>query len=73
MPPALVAGGLRYRLRGSVEPVVGGDGALYLVRAGAEDLVVGDAQPADLALIRLLAAGEPSVEEIGRASCRERV
>jgi bacteriocin biosynthesis cyclodehydratase domain-containing protein len=64
MPPALVAGGLRYRLRGSVEPVLGGDGALYLVRAGADDLVVGDAQPVDIALVRRLAEGEPSIEEL---------
>jgi bacteriocin biosynthesis cyclodehydratase domain-containing protein len=67
MPPALVAGGLRYRLRGSVEPVVGSDGALYLVRAGADDLVVRDAQPADIALLRRLASGAPSVAELATA------
>jgi bacteriocin biosynthesis cyclodehydratase domain-containing protein len=64
MPPALVAGGLRFRLRGSVEPVLGGDGALYLVRAGADDLVVRDAEPVDLALLRRLADGEPSIAEL---------
>jgi bacteriocin biosynthesis cyclodehydratase domain-containing protein len=62
MPPAVPAGGpLRYRLRGSVDPVVGGDGALYLVRAGADDLVVRDAQPDDIELVRRLASGEVSV------------
>ena len=59
MPPALVAGGLRFRLRGSVEPVLGGDGALYLVRAGADDLVVRDAEPVDLALFDVR-EGHPS-------------
>jgi len=67
MPPALGAGGLRYRLRGSVEPVVGADGALYLVRAGADDLVVRDAQPDDIALVRRLAAGELPVAELAGA------
>jgi bacteriocin biosynthesis cyclodehydratase domain-containing protein len=57
-------GGPRYRLRGSVEPVVGGDGSLYLVRAGADDLVVRDAQAADGVLLRLLAEGEPSRAEL---------
>jgi bacteriocin biosynthesis cyclodehydratase domain-containing protein len=64
MPPALGAGGLRYRLRGSVEPVLGGDGALYLARAGADDLVIRDAQPADLTLLRRLAEDEPSIAEL---------
>jgi bacteriocin biosynthesis cyclodehydratase domain-containing protein len=62
-PPA-TAGGSRYRLRASVDAVIGGDGSLYLVRAGAEDLVVRDAQPDDFALLRLLAAGEPSIPEL---------
>jgi bacteriocin biosynthesis cyclodehydratase domain-containing protein len=67
MPPALGAGGLRYRLRGSVEAVVGGDGALYLVRAGADDLVVRDPQPDDVELLRRLAEGELSIAELAGA------
>jgi bacteriocin biosynthesis cyclodehydratase domain-containing protein len=49
-----------------VEPLVGGDGSLYLVRAGADDLVVRDAHPADRRLVELLAHGHPSVAELAR-------
>ncbi len=55
---------MRYRLRGSVEPVEGEDGSLYLVRAGADDLVIRNPEPADGALLRLLAGGEPCVAEL---------
>ena len=62
-----VTGTPRYRLRGSVEPVAGGDGSLFLVRAGSEDLVVRDALPSDHRMVELLAAGEPSVAELADA------
>jgi bacteriocin biosynthesis cyclodehydratase domain-containing protein len=65
-PPADVAGGRRLRLRSSIDPVVGSDGALYLVRAGDDDLVIRDAQPVDRCLLDLLAAGEHSVSELAR-------
>jgi bacteriocin biosynthesis cyclodehydratase domain-containing protein len=64
-PPAVPAGGLRYRLRGSVEVVEGGDGSLYLVRAGAEDLVVRDPDAEDRRLLALLASGTELGEDAG--------
>ena len=57
MPPAVPAGGLRYRLRGSVDPVRGSDGSLYLVRAGEDDLVIRDPDAEDRLLLELLASG----------------
>jgi bacteriocin biosynthesis cyclodehydratase domain-containing protein len=59
------AGGTRYRLRSSVEAVSGGDGSLFLVRAGDEDLVVRDADPEDLRMLELLGAGEPTLDDLG--------
>ena len=53
-----------YRLRSSVEAVKGGDGALFLVRAGDDDLVVRDAQPVDHRMVALLGAGEPTLAEL---------
>jgi bacteriocin biosynthesis cyclodehydratase domain-containing protein len=44
--------------------VRGSDGALYLVRAAGDDLVVRDARPADHRLVALLSAGEPTVAEL---------
>ena len=44
----------------------GSDGALYLVRAGDDDLVVRDAQASDRRLLDLLAGGEPTVAELAR-------
>jgi bacteriocin biosynthesis cyclodehydratase domain-containing protein len=43
---------------------VGSDGALYLVRAGEDDMVVRDPEPADRRLLDLLAGGEPTVAEL---------
>ena len=57
----------RFRLRGSVEVVRGGDGALFLVRSGDSDLVVRGASAVDRALLDLLSEGEPSVDEISVA------
>ncbi|HEY6891663.1 MAG TPA: TOMM precursor leader peptide-binding protein [Solirubrobacter sp.] len=54
----------RFRLRASVEPVVAGDGTLYLSRAGDDDLVVRGASAEDRALVALLAQGEPTVAEL---------
>jgi bacteriocin biosynthesis cyclodehydratase domain-containing protein len=65
-PPADPAGGRRYRLRSSIDPVVGRDGALYLVRAGDDDLVIRDPEPADRALLGLLAGGEHTLSELAR-------
>lgn len=62
-PPAS-AGGRRFALRQSVEPVPGADGALYLMRAGDPDLVVRAPEPADRALLDLLAAGPRSAPEL---------
>jgi len=52
--PVGATGGRRLRLRASIEPLAAG-GALYLVRAGADDLVIRDAGPQDRALIDALA------------------
>jgi bacteriocin biosynthesis cyclodehydratase domain-containing protein len=65
--PAPFAGGPRYRLHASVEPVVGADGTLYLVRAGGDDLVVREALPADRRLVRLLAGGAHTRSELAAA------
>lgn len=54
----------RFRLKSSVEPLSTEDGALYLVRAGADDLVVRDAQPTDRELVELLADGALSRGEL---------
>jgi bacteriocin biosynthesis cyclodehydratase domain-containing protein len=54
----------RFRLRASVEPVTGGDGTLYLVRAGDDDLVIRDAGAADRALLARLTEGDPTVAEL---------
>jgi len=59
-----VAGARRIQLRSSVEPLIAADGCCYLVRAGADDLVVRDADAADRALIELLAAGERTEDEL---------
>lgn len=61
------APGPRFRLKSSVEPLRTGDGALYLVRAGADDLVVRDAQPADAQLVERLARAELSRADLAAA------
>jgi bacteriocin biosynthesis cyclodehydratase domain-containing protein len=57
----------RFHLRGSVEPVVGADGTLFLVRAGDADLRIRDPEPADWELVELLAGGTVSVAELTAA------
>ena len=57
----------RFRLKSSVEPLSTNDGALYLVRAGADDLVVRDAQPVDRELVELLADSELTGAELAAA------
>jgi molybdopterin/thiamine biosynthesis adenylyltransferase len=59
--------GRRVRLKSSVDPVSGTDGALYLVRAGDDDLVVRDPEPADRALLEHLAHAEPTPRELADA------
>ncbi|MDA0184354.1 TOMM precursor leader peptide-binding protein [Solirubrobacter phytolaccae] len=54
----------RYRLKSSVEPLTTADGALFLIRAGDDDLAIRDASPADAALLELLAAEEPTLDRI---------
>lgn len=54
----------RFRLKSSVEPLSTADGALYLVRAGADDLTIRDPEPADRALLERLAVGERSATEL---------
>jgi bacteriocin biosynthesis cyclodehydratase domain-containing protein len=58
------AGGPLYRLRGSVEPFVDQEGALYFVRPGKPDLVVRDPDPLDTALVTALAGAERSLAEL---------
>jgi bacteriocin biosynthesis cyclodehydratase domain-containing protein len=55
------------RLRASVEPVAGPGGALFLFRAGDEDLRVRDATPADRELLERLAAGAATPAELAAA------
>jgi bacteriocin biosynthesis cyclodehydratase domain-containing protein len=62
--PAGEAGDPLYRLRGSVEPFVDREGALYFVRAGMPDLVVRDPDPLDVALVTTLAGGAHSMDEL---------
>lgn len=57
----------RFRLKSSVEPLSTDDGALYLVRAGADDLVVRDAERVDRELVEWLADGEPTCAELAAA------
>jgi bacteriocin biosynthesis cyclodehydratase domain-containing protein len=58
----------RYRLRQSIEPFPAPDGALYLLRVGADDdLVVRDPDAADLGLVDLLARQAVSEAEAYRA------
>jgi molybdopterin/thiamine biosynthesis adenylyltransferase len=57
----------RVRLKSSVEPVTGSDGALYLVRAGDDDLVVRQPQPVDVALLDRLANAEHTPVELADA------
>jgi bacteriocin biosynthesis cyclodehydratase domain-containing protein len=59
--------GDRFRLRSSVEPIVAGDGSLYLLRAGDDDLVIREPDPVDCDLLERLAHGEPSVAELAGA------
>jgi bacteriocin biosynthesis cyclodehydratase domain-containing protein len=59
--------GERFRLRSSVEPIVAGDGSLYLVRAGDDDLVIRDPDPVDPDLLNRLAHGEPTLAELAGA------
>jgi bacteriocin biosynthesis cyclodehydratase domain-containing protein len=65
--PAPGAGGRRWRLRASVEPIVGRDGALYLARAGDDDLIVPRPAAIDAELLARLAAGEPTAAELAEA------
>jgi bacteriocin biosynthesis cyclodehydratase domain-containing protein len=60
--------GPRYRLRSSADAITGSEGELYLVRAGDDDLVVRDAEPADHRILALLASAEPTVAELARAA-----
>jgi bacteriocin biosynthesis cyclodehydratase domain-containing protein len=53
-----------YRLRGSVEPFVDSQGALYFVRPGKPDLVVRDPDPLDVALVSALADAAHSMDEL---------
>jgi len=53
-PPVGATGGGRLRLRASIEPLRAG-GELYLIRSGAEDLVIRDAGDVDHALVEALA------------------
>jgi len=67
VPPAVDAGGRRFRLRASVEPIVGPDGTLYLARAGDPDLRIPDADPSDRTLLELLADGEQTLSGLATA------
>lgn len=62
--PAGEAGDPLYLLRGSVEPFVDRQGALYFVRPGMPDLVVRDPDPLDVALVTALAGGARSMDEL---------
>lgn len=66
-PPAAAAGGRRHRLRSSIEPLPTASGALYLLRAGAADLVVHDPDDVDRSLLALLAGGAHTDEELAAA------
>jgi len=63
-PPAGAAGDRRFQLRSSVEALETASGALFLVRAGADDLVIRDPEPADRGLIELLAQAERTEAEL---------
>ena len=65
-PPVGAAGGRRYRLRPSIEPLAVGD-RLYLIRSGSEDLEIRDADDVDRALLKLLSQAELTAGEL--ASC----
>jgi bacteriocin biosynthesis cyclodehydratase domain-containing protein len=62
--PARPAGGVRFRLRSSVEPLVSHKGELFLLCAGGDDLVIRDPELADRQLVELLAHGEHSMVEL---------
>jgi bacteriocin biosynthesis cyclodehydratase domain-containing protein len=64
---AVTAGGPRYRLRPSVEPFVDAGGALYLVRPGAPDLAVRDAEPVDVAIVERLVQAASDAPSLLRA------
>lgn len=55
---------VRWRLKSSIEPLSTPDGALYLVRAGQDDLVIRDPQPGDRVLLEHLAATSPTCAEL---------
>lgn len=54
----------RFTLRASVDPVRGAGGALYLVRAGGDDLIVRSATELDHRLVRRLADAECAPDEL---------
>jgi bacteriocin biosynthesis cyclodehydratase domain-containing protein len=62
--PAGAAGGRRFRLLSSVQPLGTPDGTLFLLRAGADDLVIREPETADRSLVELLASGEQSLAEL---------
>ena len=71
--PADAAGGRRLgldplTLRSSVDAVATGDGSLVLVRAGEPDLQVRDPEPLDRALLRLLAGGSWTGDQLAAAT-----
>jgi bacteriocin biosynthesis cyclodehydratase domain-containing protein len=63
-PPALAAGGRRFRLRCSVDCWHAPDGDLYLVRVGEPDLRVRGPGALDVALVDALGAGDRTVGEL---------
>ncbi len=65
-PLALEAGGPRFRLRSSIDAFAHA-GDLYLVRPGADDLVVRGAEPADVAIVEALIAGEHTADDLATA------
>src|SRR5215208_3610324 len=66
-PPASEAGGPRYLLRPSVEPLVDRQGALCFVRPGEQDLLVRDPAAADVALVTQLRAASATAAALAAA------
>jgi bacteriocin biosynthesis cyclodehydratase domain-containing protein len=67
-PLADPAGGRRYHLRCSVDAFLAGDGSLYFVRAGGEDLRVRDASDDDVRLVRSLLEGAATAGQLATRS-----